>query len=235
KMSRMVDRPSRLSVKAARMPSSSRSRTHWGSSAVHVCAGRVPSGHNKLNGGTPVTPVVFRRQTTGDADTYVPVHVSQGAPRQTGGAISCTQYLGANPTARGDVDHLIIGAPVLNLIIGTGVRTRRVPQVDPPHGGLGARLLQLFAGLVYIIHQETEVVDAGVPGHVPGTLTAALLIGLENSQINVPIGEVVAGPGPAHLLQTEHLFVKGGSLLRVWGAYGDVFDLCHNDLPYAIR
>jgi hypothetical protein len=74
KISRTVDRPSRLSVKAARTPSSSRSRTHWGSSAVHVCAGRVPSGHNKLNGGTPVTPVVSRCQTTGDASTYVPVH-----------------------------------------------------------------------------------------------------------------------------------------------------------------
>src|SRR5262245_3922662 len=51
KTSRMVDRPSRLSVKAARVPSSSRSRTHWGSNAVQVWAGRVPSGHNKLNDG----------------------------------------------------------------------------------------------------------------------------------------------------------------------------------------
>src|SRR3989442_3989777 len=96
--------------------------------------------------------------------------------------------LGADPAARGDVDHLVIGAPVLNLIIGTGVRTGSVPQVHPPHGGLGARLLQLFAGLVYIIYQETEVVDAVVSGTVPGALTGALVIGLENSQINVPIG-----------------------------------------------
>src|SRR6266446_4681728 len=51
KTSRMVDRLRRLSVKAARVPSSSRSRTHWRSNAVQVCAGRVPSGHNKLNDG----------------------------------------------------------------------------------------------------------------------------------------------------------------------------------------
>jgi hypothetical protein len=54
---------------------------------------------------------------------------------------------------------------------------------------------------------------------------------LEDSQINVPIREIVAGPGPAHLLQTEHLFVKGSGLLRIWGTYGDVFDLGHDDLP----
>src|SRR4029453_5245090 len=133
--------------------------------------------------------------------------------------------LGADPAARSDVDHLVVRAPVLDLIIGASVRTRSVPQVHPPHGGLGARLLQLFAGLVYIVHQETEGVDAGVPGHVSGAPTGALVMGLENSQINVPIGEVVASPGPAHLLQTEHLFVKGSGLLRVWGAYGDVFNL----------
>src|SRR5712691_1590507 len=51
KTSRIVDRLRRLSVKAARVPSSSRSRTHWGSNAVQVGAGRVPSGHNKLNDG----------------------------------------------------------------------------------------------------------------------------------------------------------------------------------------
>src|SRR5262245_12452399 len=139
--------------------------------------------------------------------------------------------LGADPAARGDVDHLVVGAPVLDLIIGASVRTRSVPQIHPPHGGLGARLLQLFAGLVYIVHQETEVIDTGVPGHVSGTLTAALVIGLENSQINVPIGEVVTSPCPAHFLQPEHLFVKGGGFVRVWGAYSDVFDLCHDDLP----
>src|SRR5262245_53402433 len=126
--------------------------------------------------------------------------------------------LGADPAARGDVDHLVVGAPVLDLIIGASVRTRSVPQVYPPHGSLGARLRQLFAGLVYIVHQETEVVDTGVPGHVSGALTGALVIGLENRQINVPIGEIVAGPGATHLLQTEHLFVKGSGLLRVWGA-----------------
>src|SRR5262249_8772438 len=139
--------------------------------------------------------------------------------------------LGADPAARGDVDHLVVGAPVLDLVIGASVRTRSVPQVYPPYSGLGAGFLQLFAGLVHIVHQETEVIDTGVPGHVSGALTGTLVIGLENRQINVPIGEVVAGPCPAHLLQTEHLFVKGGGLLRVWGAYSDVFDLCHDDLP----
>src|SRR5262245_61602780 len=51
KTSRIVERPSRLSVKAARMSSSSRSRTHWGPNAVQVCAGRGPAGHRELTAG----------------------------------------------------------------------------------------------------------------------------------------------------------------------------------------
>src|SRR2546425_11159125 len=49
KTSRRLDRPSLLLVKTASVFSSSRSRTHCGSNAVPVCAGRVLPGHNKLN------------------------------------------------------------------------------------------------------------------------------------------------------------------------------------------
>jgi hypothetical protein len=51
------------------------------------------------------------------------------------------------------------------------------------------------------------VVETGVTGHIPGALTRALIMGLEHSQIDVPIGEVVAGSGLAYFLQTEHLLI----------------------------
>ena len=48
--------------------------------------------------------------------------------------------LSADPAARGDVDHLVVGPAVLDLIIGARVRARGVPQVHPSHRGLGACL-----------------------------------------------------------------------------------------------
>jgi len=48
--------------------------------------------------------------------------------------------LSADPAARGDVNHLVVGPAVLNLIIGARLRARGVPQVHPPHRGLGACL-----------------------------------------------------------------------------------------------
>jgi hypothetical protein len=75
------------------------------------------------------------------------------------------------------------------------------------------------------------VVDAGIARHVTGALTRAMVRGLENRQVDVPIREIIASPGLAHLLQAEHLLVKSGGLFRVRGADGDVLDLGHSHLP----
>src|SRR5439155_16735863 len=105
---------------------------------------------------------------------------SAGSACRLHGAARCSYAslpfspLGAYPAARGDIDHLVVRPPVLDLIIGARVRCRGVTQLHPPHGGLGACLLQLFTGLVHIVHQETEMVDAGVTRHVPGAVTGAL-------------------------------------------------------------
>src|SRR5687768_15833120 len=75
------------------------------------------------------------------------------------------------------------------------------------------------------------MVDAGIAGDIAGAFACALVGGLENCQVDVPIREIIAPPGPAHLLQAKHLLVKRRSLFRVRSAYGDVLDPGHGSLP----
>jgi hypothetical protein len=73
--------------------------------------------------------------------------------------------------------------------------------------------------MIHMIHQETEMVDGRIAEHVTGGPTCATVGGLENGNVDMPIGEVVAHSGEVYLLQAKYLLVNGSSLLQVRGAY----------------
>ena len=78
-----------------------------------------------------------------------------------------------------------------------------------------------------VVDHEAQMVNARVARRVPGTLARVLSPGLEDREIDVPVGKVHARSRLADLLQAEHVLVEGRGLLGVRSANGDVLDPGH--------
>ena len=78
-----------------------------------------------------------------------------------------------------------------------------------------------------VVDHEAQMVNARVARRVPGTLARVLSPGLEDREIDVPVGKVHARSRLADLLQAEHVLVEGRDLLGVRSANGDVLDPGH--------
>src|SRR5215471_19481451 len=138
------------------------------------------------------------------------------------------------PARVGDVDDDLVGAAPLHLEVA-------VPAWSD--GGLDAGLagepgalsrVELLAGLVEIVHLETEVVDAVVVGAVSAHVGVLLGLVVQDGQVDVAVGEEDgAARAAADLLEAEGGSVEGGHLVGVRGGQCDVFDPCHDRLLLA--
>ena len=79
-------------------------------------------------------------------------------------------------------------------------------------------------------HLETQMVDSCVASDIPGALTRSAIVGLEDGQVYVAVGQVDARSGQTHFLQSKHILVKAGGFLRVRSANSNVFDSSHDIL-----
>jgi len=73
-----------------------------------------------------------------------------------------------------------------------------------------------------VVDHEAQMVNARVARRVPGTLARVLSPGLEDREIDVPVGKVHARSRLADLLQAEHVLVEGRGLL----GYGVRMAMC---------
>src|SRR5438105_9223827 len=97
---------------------------------------------------------------------------------------------------------------------------------------LAARAFELLASLVEIVDLEAEMMDAGEVRAVRAHIRRFLVLGVEDRDIDVAVGQkhraVRAAP---QLLEAEGRFVELGDLRRLVGGQGDVLDAGHDLLP----
>src|SRR6185503_4574137 len=157
--------------------------------------------------GTVERPPAFRTPAARQSGLVARLHDRPLPPTLTAAP---ARRLAGDPASLGDVDLLTVRPAVLDLVVRAGARARAaVAHVGPIRHGIGPRLVELAASLVDVVHHEAEVMDAAVSGNVARALAVAVVLGLEDRQVDVAVGEVTAGPRLADFLQAEHVLVEG--------------------------
>src|SRR5207302_7552551 len=135
-----------------------------------------------------------------------------------------------------DVDDDAVGSRPFHLEIGVAAgRHRRIDMIlrgQPLRFGV----FQLFASLVEIVDLEAEMVDAVEIWSMRADIGRRVGLVVEDRDIDVAVGqEHRAVRAAAQFLQAKRRFVELGDLCRLLCRQGDMFDACHDFLPYCCR
>src|SRR3954462_3607741 len=100
------------------------------------------------------------------------------------------------------------------------------------------RLFELVAGLIEILDREAEMVDAAEIRPVRTHVERALVLVVEDRQIDMAVGEEHgAVRAAAQFLEAERFLIELGDLRRLLGRQRDMPDACHrrSSLVYCCR